>query len=96
MVVAGKNSGLSWAELDALYHGSERALRQRLRSIAVLHLQHPQFAHLSAGLPSVSNRLLLKGPLGSELYQEGVVRCAAAGASGFRAFQPRWAFAIEV
>ena len=76
MVVRGEASGLSWAELDARYHGSKPALRQRLRSIAMLHLRHPQFARFSAGLPSLSNRLLLRAPAGCELYQEGIVRCA--------------------
>lgn len=51
--------------------------RERLLATAALHLTHPDFAPLVSELHGMSNRLLLVGTFGSDLYQEQLVTCMA-------------------
>jgi hypothetical protein len=48
--------------------------KQRLRSTAYMHLKGTRFAKLVSSLPSSSERVLLGGPTGGEIYVESVIR----------------------
>jgi len=72
---------LDWQDLrfslkDFPYHMSENT-RDLLVECAAAHLLQPKFATYGVGLPSSSRRVCLRGPAGTELYQERMVEALA-------------------
>lgn len=61
----------SW---EAFPHYVGDGTRDRLSNTAFLHLKRPEFSSHVGDLASMSNRLVLCGPNGSDLYQERLVR----------------------
>ncbi|KAK6911583.1 AAA ATPase, AAA+ lid domain [Dillenia turbinata] len=58
------------------YYLSETTKNVLIASIYI-HLKHEKFAKYTSDLPSVSQRILLSGPAGSEIYQETLIRALA-------------------
>jgi len=72
---------LDWQDLrfslkDFPYHMSENT-KDLLVECAAAHLLQPKFATYGVGLPSSSRRVCLRGPAGTELYQERMVEALA-------------------
>lgn len=63
--------------MEAFPHYLSKGTRHRLMSAAFVHLKRGQFAKHTAGLPSMSNKVLLTGPYGSDIYQQKLVRALA-------------------
>ncbi|KAL3690651.1 hypothetical protein R1sor_004302 [Riccia sorocarpa] len=58
------------------YYLSENT-RDSLVDCVAAHLRHPTFAGYGSGLPSSSRRIMLRGPAGTEIYQEKLVEAVA-------------------
>ncbi|XP_058077498.1 uncharacterized protein LOC131225904 isoform X2 [Magnolia sinica] len=61
---------------DFPYYLSENT-KNVLISATYIHLKHKEFAKYTPDLPTVSPRILLSGPAGSEIYQETLVKALA-------------------
>ncbi|KAK9818037.1 hypothetical protein WJX72_006047 [[Myrmecia] bisecta] len=75
---AFKKALVSWKDIPTgwehfpYYLGT--GTRTRLTSTAFLHLKRPEYVRHVADISSMSNRVVLSGPPGSEICQEAVVR----------------------
>ncbi|MCO5553550.1 hypothetical protein L7F22_007072 [Adiantum nelumboides] len=74
MVIAGQDIDVSFEKFP--YHLSESTKNVFVAS-TFIHLQRPDYAKFTNDLHSVSPRILLSGPLGSEIYQEILVKALA-------------------
>lgn len=61
--------------LDAFPHYLAKGTKQHLLSAAYVHLKQTAFAKHTQPLSAMSNKILLTGPFGSDLYQAMLVRC---------------------
>ncbi|MCO5587112.1 hypothetical protein L7F22_041059 [Adiantum nelumboides] len=71
MVMAGQDIDVSFENFP--YHLSE-STKNVLVASTFIHLQRPDYAKFTNDLHSVSPRILLSGPSGSEIYQEILVK----------------------
>lgn len=60
--------------LESFPHYLSKGTKHRLLSAAFVHLKKTEFAKHTSSLPSMSNKVLLSGPFGSDIYQEKLVR----------------------
>ncbi|KAL2623524.1 hypothetical protein R1flu_003729 [Riccia fluitans] len=72
---------LDWRSLDVdllqfPFYLSENT-RDSLVDCVAAHLRQPSFAGYGSGLPSSSRRIMLRGPAGTEIYQEKLVEAVA-------------------
>jgi SpoVK/Ycf46/Vps4 family AAA+-type ATPase len=63
--------------LDDFPYFISKETKQMLMSTAYLFLVKPEYVKFTSDLPSVSRRILLEGPTGTELYQEQLIRALA-------------------
>ncbi|XP_024524191.1 uncharacterized protein LOC9643713 isoform X2 [Selaginella moellendorffii] len=63
--------------LDGFSYYLDANTRELLLDCSMAHLRQPEFMEYSQGLPSSSQRILLHGPSGSQIYQEQLVKSLA-------------------
>ncbi len=72
--------------LDAFPHYLAKGTKQHLLSAAYVHLKQTALAKHTQPLTAMSNKILLTGPFGSDLYQTTLIRCVLwGGGEGGRA-----------
>ena len=62
-------------DLNSFPHHLSIGTKQHLLNVAYVHLKQTAFAKHTLPLSTMSNKMLLSGPFGSDMYQEALVRC---------------------
>lgn len=61
-------------DLDSFPHHLATGTKQHLLTAAYVHLKQTAFAKHTLPLSTMSNKVLLSGPFGADMYQEALVR----------------------